>query len=90
MMVRGRPKERGQGQRDFSRSKLKGKKSKIKCWFCGKSGHLKKDCWKRQQASNEEPPKEMKEVNTTETCSTTGSVMTDEFLSISIGSHHDQ
>jgi hypothetical protein len=40
MMVRGRPKERGQGQRDFSRSNSKGTKSKLKCLFCGKSGHL--------------------------------------------------
>jgi hypothetical protein len=86
MMVRGRPKERGQGQRDFSRSNLKGKKSNLKCWFCGKSGHLKKDCWKRQKASKDEPPKEMKESNATET----GSGMTDEVLSISIGSRHDQ
>jgi hypothetical protein len=46
MVVRGRPKERGHVQRDFSQSKSKGKKSKIKCWFCGKSGHLKKYCWK--------------------------------------------
>ena len=36
LVVRGRPKERGQGQRDFSRSKSKGRKSKLKCWFCGK------------------------------------------------------
>jgi hypothetical protein len=31
MVIRGRPKERGQGQRDFSRSKSKGRKSKLKC-----------------------------------------------------------
>jgi hypothetical protein len=78
MMVRGKPKERGQGQRDFSRSKSKGKKSKLKCWLCGKPGHLKKDCWKRQKASKEDPPKEMKEANATEIGSTTGSGMTDQ------------
>jgi hypothetical protein len=44
MMVRDKPKERGHSQRDFSRSKSKGKKSKLKCWFCGKYGHLEKDC----------------------------------------------
>jgi hypothetical protein len=90
MMVRGRPKERGHSQRDFSRSKSKGKKRKLKCWFCGKSRHLKKDCWKRQQASKDDPPKEMKEENAIETGSTIGSGMTDEVLSISIGSRHDQ
>jgi hypothetical protein len=86
MVIRGRPKERGQGQRDFSRSKSKGKKSKLKCWFCGKSRHLKKDCWKRTRTSKEDPPKETKEANATKTGSTTGSGMTDEVLSISIGS----
>jgi hypothetical protein len=30
LVIRGRPKERGQGQRDFSRSKSKGRKSKLK------------------------------------------------------------
>jgi hypothetical protein len=63
---------------------LKGKKRKLKCWFSGKSGHLKKDCWKRQQASKEDPPKEMKETNETETGSGTSSGMTNEVLSISV------
>ena len=47
MMVRGRSKERHFSKHNNSRSKSKGKKSKAKCWFCGKSGHLKKECWKR-------------------------------------------
>jgi hypothetical protein len=35
-------KERGKNQRGTSRSKSKGKKSKHKCWFCGKSeGYIK-------------------------------------------------
>ena len=89
-MVKGKPKERGQGQRDFSQSNSKGRKRKLKCWFCGKSRHLKKDYWKRQQASKEDPPKETKEANATETGSTTGSGMVDEVLSLSNGSRHDQ
>ena len=58
MVDRGRSKERVENSRGTSRSKSKGKKGKKKCWFCGKFGHLKKDCWKRQQASKEDSKKE--------------------------------
>jgi hypothetical protein len=90
MVVKGRPKERGHVERDFSRSKSKVKKIKLKCWFCEKYGHLKKDCWKKQQASKEDPPKEMKEENATEIGSTTSSGMDDDFLTIGIVSRYDQ
>eukprot|EP00253_Pinus_taeda_P028237 PITA_28237 len=60
MMVRGRSKERRFNRHNDSRSKSKGKKSKVKCWFYGKSGHLKKDCWKRQRNSKEDSSIEKK------------------------------
>ena len=41
-IARGRTSERGQHSRGTSRSNLKGKKIKLKCWFYNKAGHLKK------------------------------------------------
>eukprot|EP00253_Pinus_taeda_P015642 PITA_15642 len=67
MMVKGHSKERCFSRQSDSRSKSKGKKSKVKCWFCGKSGHLKKDRWKQQQTSKEDSSTEKKEANTTDT-----------------------
>eukprot|EP00253_Pinus_taeda_P017465 PITA_17465 len=88
MMVRGRSKERRPRKPSDSRSKSKGKKSKLKCWFCGKSGHLKKDCWKRQQqTSKAESSTEKKEANTTDTGSASGSGMSDEVLSVNVSNH---
>ena len=43
--------------RSFSRSKSRQRKGKAKCWYCGKTRHLKKDCWKRKE-SEEESTKE--------------------------------
>jgi hypothetical protein len=62
MVVVGQSTKRGQYQRGTSRSKSKGKKGKKKCWFCGKSGHPKKDYLKRKNASKEDSTKEAKEV----------------------------
>ena len=57
LYVRGRSKEKGEKSRGTSRSKSKGRKSKLKCWYCNKTGHLKKDCWKRKE-SNDSKSKE--------------------------------
>jgi hypothetical protein len=90
MVVRGRSTERGKNHRGTSRSKSKGKKSKHKCWFCGKSGHLKKDCWKRKNASKDGSTKESKEANVAETSSGSSSGMVDELLSTCDVSHQHQ
>jgi hypothetical protein len=58
VVVRGRATEGGKDQNGTFRSKSKYSKGKVKCWFCGKSRNLKKDCWKRQQASKEDSIKE--------------------------------
>lgn len=52
LIVRGRFKKRGEKSRGISRSKSKGRKSKLKCWYYNKNGHLKKDYWKRQESKN--------------------------------------
>ena len=85
MVARGRTSERDQHSRGISRSKLKGKKSKLKCWFCNKAWHLKKDCWKQKQAYKEEDS--TKEANIAEK----DSGMIDEVLTTSTISqfHYD-
>ena len=91
MMVRGRSTEKHFSQKNNSRSKSKGKKSKLKCWFCGKLGHLKKDCWKRQQTSKGDSSTENKEANTIDTGLglASGSGISDEVLSVNF-LNHDQ
>ena len=89
IMVRGRAKEKCFSQKNNSWSKWKGKKSKLKCWFCGKSGHLNKDLWKRQEKSKGDSSTENKEANTTDTGSASSSGINDEVLSFNF-SNHDQ
>eukprot|EP00253_Pinus_taeda_P028922 PITA_28922 len=88
MMVRGRSKERRPRKLSDSCSKSKGKKSKLKCWFCGKSGHLKKECLKQQQQTSKvESSTEKKEANTTDIGLTSGSGMSDEVLLVNVSNH---
>ena len=58
LVVRGRSKERGENSRGNFRSKSKGKESKLKCWYYNKSGHLKKDCWKKQESKKDDSKSE--------------------------------
>jgi len=50
LVVQGRLKERGKKKDKKSKSKLEGrskspgKKSKVKCWNYGQTGHIQKDC----------------------------------------------
>jgi hypothetical protein len=73
MLVRGRTKE--QYERSFSRSMSRHRKGKAECWYCGKTRHLKKDCWKIKE-SKENSTKE-------ENLAVTNSGMIDQVLSIS-------
>ncbi|KAE8655608.1 F-box family protein, putative isoform 2 [Hibiscus syriacus] len=50
--MRGRSTERGQSSsHKHGRSKSRSKKN-LKCYNCGKNGHLKKDCWSLNKNSN--------------------------------------
>ena len=50
-------------ERGRSIDKTKGKKAKGKCWYCNKSRHIKKDCWKRKE-SKDNATKESKSIET--------------------------
>ncbi|KAK8991373.1 hypothetical protein V6N11_062388 [Hibiscus sabdariffa] len=51
-VMRGRSTERGQSSsHNHGRSKSRSKKN-LKCYTCGKKGHLKKDCWSLPKNSN--------------------------------------
>jgi hypothetical protein len=65
--------------RGTSRSKSIGK---IKCWYFGKSDHLKKDFWKRKESKEDSS----KEANLAEP----SSGMVDEVLSVCIISQHQE
>ena len=63
--TRGRSKER---RRSKSRSKSQGRstsKGKLECWYCGKKGHIKRDCWNRKgnESSNNNESTSNQETN---------------------------
>ena len=62
LVVRDRSKQKGEKSRGTSKSKSKGKKRKLKCCYCTKTGHLKKDYWKRQESKKDDSKSEANSV----------------------------
>ncbi|KAL5805264.1 hypothetical protein ACOSQ3_032064 [Xanthoceras sorbifolium] len=55
-MTRGRSTERGpNGSQNRGRSKSRSKKS-IKCYHCGKKGHVRSECWNRKKSGDNRAP----------------------------------
>ena len=66
LVVRGQSKEKGENSRGTSKSKLKGRKRKLKCWYCNKTSHYKKDCWKRQESKKDDSKSEANSVKSSD------------------------
>ncbi|KAH9667565.1 retrovirus-related pol polyprotein from transposon TNT 1-94-like protein [Citrus sinensis] len=55
-VTRGRSTERGpSGSQNHGRSKSRSKKN-VKCYNCGKKGHVKKECWSNQKRREDKEP----------------------------------
>ena len=76
LIVKGRSKEKGENSRGTSKSKSKGIKRNLKCWYCNKTGHLKKDFGRRQESKKGDPKSEANSVKSSD------SGMIDEVLSV--------
>ena len=78
-MIRGRSKERGfSGSQNHGRSKSRSKKN-IKCYNCGKKGHVKKECWLLKKSGDSESSKAQGNVAST---SSNGEVLYSEATTI--------
>lgn len=57
---RGRSRERGRNTNDHDRSQARSKSRSREtgCWFCGKPGHIKKNCWTYKKVLEKEKEEE--------------------------------
>ena len=66
--TRGRSQERKKSEKGRSKSSGKSKgRFSIKCWNCGKKGHISKDCWGKKKEKGAESKSEGQEANVVST-----------------------
>ncbi|KAH9699234.1 Integrase catalytic domain-containing protein [Citrus sinensis] len=84
-VTRGRSTERGpSGSQNQGRSKSRSKKN-VKCYNCGKKGHVKKECWSNQKRREGKEPESSNAQGCVASTSDDGEILYSEATTISEG-----
>ncbi|KAH9689341.1 Integrase catalytic domain-containing protein [Citrus sinensis] len=84
-VTRGRSTERGpSGSQNHGRSKFRSKKN-VKCYNCGKKGHVKKECWSNQKIKEGKEPESSNAQGCVASTSNDGEILYSEATIVSEG-----
>ncbi|KAH9679836.1 hypothetical protein KPL71_026295 [Citrus sinensis] len=84
-VTRGRSTERGpSGSQNHGRSKSRSKKN-VKCFNCGKKGHVKKECWSNQKRKEGKEPESSNAQGCVASTSDDGEILYSEATTVSEG-----
>ncbi|KAH9800564.1 hypothetical protein KPL71_000708 [Citrus sinensis] len=84
-VTRGRSTERGpSGSQNHGRSKSRSKKN-VKCYNCGKKGHVKKECWSNQKRREGKEPVSSNAQGCVASTSNDGKILYSEATTVSEG-----
>ncbi|KAH9715183.1 hypothetical protein KPL71_020951 [Citrus sinensis] len=84
-VTRGRSTERGpSGSQNHGRSKSRSKKN-VKCYNCGKKGHVKKECWSNQKRKEGKEPESSNAQGCVASTSDDGEILYSEATIVSEG-----
>ncbi|KAH9705857.1 hypothetical protein KPL70_012031 [Citrus sinensis] len=84
-VTRGRSTERGpSGSQNQGRSKFRSKKN-VKCYKCGKKGHVKKECWSNQKRKEGKEPESSNAQGCVASTSDDGEILYSEATTVSEG-----
>ncbi|KAH9663295.1 hypothetical protein KPL70_019630 [Citrus sinensis] len=84
-VTRGRSTERGSsGSQSHGRSKSRSKKN-VKCYNCGKKGHVKKECWSNQKRKEGKEPESSNAQGCVASTSDDGEILYSEATTVSEG-----
>ncbi|KAH9668961.1 Integrase catalytic domain-containing protein [Citrus sinensis] len=84
-VTRGRSTERGpSGSQNHGRSKSRSKKN-VKCYNCGKKGHVKKECWSNQKKREGKEPESSNAQGCVASTSDDGEILYSEATTVSEG-----